>query len=269
MAERKGEAVKQSHAYIVSSASQEAGLEKAWELAAAAVCSASGKRPCGLCRDCRKAANRIHPDIRLVERLLDDKGKQKRNLLVDQIRELAVDACILPNEAEGKAYILCDADTMNEAAQNAALKLLEEPPRGVVFVLCAQNPQLLLPTVRSRCVEVGLGTAQDPEEEEAQKLAKAFLRRCLGKEQTLFAWCVQNEGLDGQQTAAFLRCVQEQVMDILSGRAENPGLNRRHLLRLQELASRCLRYGKVNVGVKHIFGLLAVQGTAGAETEDT
>lgn len=260
---------KLSHAYILSAPTREESLREAHRLAMTAVCEDSRQRPCGLCRHCRKAKAGIHPDIRLVERLVDDKGKQKRELVVSQIRELAVDACILPNEAEGKAYILCDADTMNASAQNAALKLLEEPPRGVVFLLCVTNPALLLPTVRSRCVELVCGSTTQEEEGESRELARAFLAQvAAGREEELFRWCSAQEGMDTRSLTDFLSAAREETADILCARRENPGLSRRQLFRLEELLGLCLSYTKVNVGVKHIFGLLAVRGIAGAETED-
>ena len=145
---------KLSHAYIVSSASENARMGKAFYLAEKMLCQSEGERPCGVCRDCRKVKARVHPDLAVVERITDDKGKQKKEILVDQVRAMGADAYVLPNEAAEKVYIIKDADTMNEQAQNAALKILEEPPKGVHFILCVSNPERLLVTVRSRCVLV-------------------------------------------------------------------------------------------------------------------
>ena len=259
---------KLSHAYIVSAESREDGLNTARRIAAAAVCSDSVNRPCGLCRNCRKAQQGIHPDIGFVERLVDDKGKQKKEILVDQVRQLAVDACVLPNEAEGKAYIICDADTMNGYAQNAALKLLEEPPRGVVFILCAASAGLLLPTVRSRCVEINCGGTEKPDDQ-MLKLAGEYLQQLSsGKPHELLRWCAKNESMDVRSTAEFLNCAKILAADLLCGRAEKPALGRAELLRLDELFSRCLNYTRFNVSSKHIFGLLAVLSIPEAETED-
>ena len=139
-----------SHAYIISAPTREEGLCEARRLAAAAVCDDSLHAPCGKCRACRKADANIHPDIITVERLTDDKGKKKREIIVDQVRDMNSDACILPNEASRKVYIIDEADTMNLAAQNAALKLLEEPPADVLFLLTAPSAATVLQTVRSR-----------------------------------------------------------------------------------------------------------------------
>ena len=124
------------HAYILSSPSREDALRKAREIAAAAVCLAGHDVPCGQCRGCRKASAGVHPDIISVRRQTDKSGNLKRELSVGQIRELSVDAQVLPNEAERKAYIIEEAELMNLNAQNAALKLLEEPPPTVIFLLC-------------------------------------------------------------------------------------------------------------------------------------
>jgi len=101
------------------------------------------------CVHCGKASRHIHPDITVVGRLDD-----KLIIGVDQIRELKKDVYIVPNEAIQKAYIVYDADSMNANAQNAFLQILEEPPAHAVFILCTGNPASLLPTVRSRCVEL-------------------------------------------------------------------------------------------------------------------
>ena len=72
------------------------------------------------------------------------------------LEELRADASRLPNEGRHKVYILPDAEHMNEAASNALLKILEEPPEYTVIVLIAENPAKLPETVRSRCVELRL-----------------------------------------------------------------------------------------------------------------
>ena len=257
-----------SHAYIVSAPTQEECLKQAEHIAAAAVCSGA-KRPCGLCRHCRKAKAGIHPDIRLVTRLEDEKGNLKKNIVVEQSRELAADACVLPNEAEGKAYIIKDADTMNSNAQNAALKLFEEPPRGVVFILCVTNPAALLPTVRSRCVELSFGgvgfKADGKEVESADSFMKAL---STGKPSELMLWCAKNDGMELRRCTAVLDVMQDMTADMLCGRRECRGLDRKALLRLSAIIDRCRGYSKFNVSTKHLFGLLAATALPESETED-
>ena len=256
------------HACLVSAASREDALREAKRLAAAAVCSGRGPKPCGACRDCRKALSGVHPDIMLVGRLTDDKGKQKAQITVDQIRALSADAVVLPNEAERKVYILDEAETMNAAAQNAALKLLEEPPAGAVFLLCTVNPMLLLPTVRSRCARVSAGGETETQADEATlELAAGYLKAIsCGDAAQLFRWCAANEGMDGRSFSAFCGEVREQLTDALCGRRKLKGLSRQDMLRLCGLMEKLSQYQKVNTGVKQLFGLLAVDSIAGSET---
>ena len=256
-----------SHACLISAATREDALREAGKLAAAAVCSGSGKKPCGLCRDCRKAAAGVHPDILTVGRLADDKGKVRQFITVDQIRALSADAIVLPNEASCKVYILDEAETMNAAAQNAALKLLEEPPAHVIFLLCTENPMLLLPTVRSRCavLHVGGETADDAADE-VRALAEGYLEAVgTGDAAQLLRWCTVNEDADSRTLAAFAEEVRRRLADGLCFREELKGISRADMLRLCALMDRIIRYLKVNTGVKLLFGLLAVDSLGSDE----
>ena len=226
-----------SHAYILSSSRQEDCLALAGQIAAAAVCQRETDAPCGQCRACRKARSGNHPDIIHVRRLSDSKGQPRRELLVEQIRQMAADAYVLPNEAARKVYIVEDADKMNPAAQNAALKTLEEPPAGVIFLLCAENPGLLLPTVRSRCVE-------------------------LRDEAELCRWCIRNDRLERTEASAFFDSLSQHLGAMLCGREDSLGLEKRRLWALRGLSERCSAWLQVNTGVRQVFGLLAVDALA-------
>lgn len=252
-----------SHAYLISAPDMQAALSQAGELAAAAVCTGGGKKPCHQCRACHKVAEHIHPDVITLARLEDDKGRPKREIGVDQIRQVIGDAYVLPNEAERKVYIIEEAETMNTAAQNAALKLLEEPPRGVIFLLCTSNPEQLLPTVRSRCAELNRNVGRREQDGDAVKLARAYVKTVAsGDRAKILRWCTENEGLDNRGAAAFADCVQELLADMLCERESRMGLTEENLLALLALIGRCGAYLKVNTGVKHIFGLLAVDSPA-------
>ena len=134
-----------SHAYILSGPPGSGKRTLAGLLAAALVCSEQGGGlPCLACPNCRKAMAGIHPDIVRT-------GDDGKDITVAQIRALRADAYIRPNEAACKVYILENAQTMNDSAQNAMLKLLEEGPPYAAFLLLTDNAAALLPTVRSRC----------------------------------------------------------------------------------------------------------------------
>ena len=115
-------------------------------LAKAGVCS-EREKPCGVCRNCHLAEIGSHPDIIVVS---TEEGK--KNITVAQIRSLRAGAYIKPHMAARKFFIVDGADLLNEQAQNAFLKVLEEPPAGVCFILIAQSKAALLDTIISRCV---------------------------------------------------------------------------------------------------------------------
>ncbi len=247
------------HAYILLSPSAEEREQTAQTLAAAALCSSGEAVPCGRCRDCRKVREGIHPDLIRVSRLADDKGKKKREITIDQIRAVVADSVVLPNEAERKVYLIEDADTMNVPAQNAALKLLEEPPRGVIFLLCAANAETLLETVRSRCAELVCGAREEESDPESEKLAAAFVKCCASEDEAaLFRWCAANESMDNASAAAFVTAVIALLRDMLCKRRSSLSMSDRTVYDLEALMEKCLSMLRLNVSVKHVFGLLAV-----------
>lgn len=246
---------KLSQAYIISSASQKRQLEKATYLAQEMLCSApEEKRPCGVCRDCRKIKAGVHPDVIFIERQVDDKGKLRQIITVDQVRDMTADAIMIPNEARGKVFIIKDADTMNANAQNAALKSLEEPPDGVFFILCVSNAEKLLPTVRSRCTFLSV-TGDEDISDEALKLAREYSELLeSGDEPGAVAWCFAHDGMDAASLSDFLSALERRYISLLpDSRAPE------RVMSNIRLAERCAEYQKVNTSVKHIMGLLAAR----------
>ena len=87
-----------------------------------------------------------------VEQYIDCKifPKDGKRILVSDVREIIEDSCILPMEGKMKLYILSDVQAMPTAAQNKLLKLLEEPPKSVYFILGSTQQEPVLQTVQSR-----------------------------------------------------------------------------------------------------------------------
>ena len=246
------------HAYLISSSARADAVRAAKMLAGAAVCLAGHDVPCGVCRGCRKAASGSHPDIIPVVRQTDRNGNLRRELTVDQIRELAADAQVLPNEAERKVYIIEEAELMNLNAQNAALKLLEEPPATVIFVLCAVNSNQLLETVRSRCLTLSVAGGEEAADEDSRKLADGFLTAVRsGDRIRLYRWLAKNELNKIDLTTDFIEASLQRTADMLCGRASCGNLMPEQQMQLYRLLSQCADYLKVNVNPKHIFSLLA------------
>lgn len=138
------------HALIIEG---EQGLGKktlARLLASALVCRSEDK-PCMQCTQCHKAKEHIHPDI------FEHTATGGANSFhVSVVRDVINDVYMKPNEAEFKVYILGNAHCMNASAQNALLKVLEEPPSYAVFILTVESKSMMLETVLSRSVVVSL-----------------------------------------------------------------------------------------------------------------
>jgi DNA polymerase-3 subunit delta' len=134
----------------------------ALDLAAGLLCQDPdpSARPCRACRGCRLVATGNHPDL---HRLAPEGpgGQVRIGSATDPdpgtVRHLIGELALLPVEGGARVAIVEQAHRLNDDAQNALLKLLEEPPAGVTIVLCADDEECLLPTVRSRCVRVRLG----------------------------------------------------------------------------------------------------------------
>ena len=139
-------------------------------LAKAAVCLSAGARPCGQCAGCIKAEAGSHPDIATL-----DGDKNPRAFPVDAVREIRSGAYVKPNEAPRRVFRLLGVQNMSETSQNALLKVLEEPPENVLFLLTAVSAAALLPTVRSRVQIFSLegGAAAAEGGEEAAAVARA------------------------------------------------------------------------------------------------
>ncbi len=108
------------------------------------LCDGEGK-PCGKCGNCIKMESNSHPDVKII----GANGKNK-SIKIDDIRNIREDAYIISGEGAGKFYIIKDADFMTVQAQNALIKILEEPPKDVTFVLLCESSGNLLSTIRSR-----------------------------------------------------------------------------------------------------------------------
>ncbi len=176
-----------SHAYIISGPEGAGKKSLAHLFAAALQCEAGGIEPCGKCHSCTQMDTDSQPDvITLVP-------KKTGLVSVDDIREQIVsDISIKPYSSSHKIYIVNDAQTMNEQAQNALLKTLEEPPEyGIIFLL-ATGEDAFLPTIRSRCVSLKLKPVSDEDikkylmekhgvPEDKADVCAAFAQGAIGK----------------------------------------------------------------------------------------
>lgn len=123
------------------------------------------------CNACNRIVRRVHPDVLFVEP--GDSGAIK----IDQIRGIVDSAPFRPFEGRRRVIIIDDADALAPAAQHALLKTLEEPPPSSVFILVTARPDVLLPTVRSRCPQLRFRPLSDAD------VAALLMARGVGEAQ--------------------------------------------------------------------------------------
>jgi DNA polymerase III subunit delta' len=140
--------------------------------------------PCGDCAACRLLAGGSHPDLLVLEREVNERGRETKNISVEQVERLRHDVGLAPYIGPRKAYVIANAEDLSIAAMNSLLKTLEEPPPGVVMLLTSSEPSLLLPTIVSRCQTLLLAPVDLAEVESALRARgvdaeRAHLLACL------------------------------------------------------------------------------------------
>ncbi|MDQ6908833.1 MAG: DNA polymerase III subunit delta', partial [Chloroflexota bacterium] len=103
----------------------------------------------------------IHPDVRVISLAAqaaeaERKGTRNASITIDTIRDLKDEAYQRPNEGRKRVYLIAEAEALNDASVSALLKVLEEPPAYVLFLLVAPSADAVLPTIRSRCQPVAM-----------------------------------------------------------------------------------------------------------------
>jgi DNA polymerase-3 subunit delta' len=167
-----------AHAYLISGASGVGKALLALRLAQALNCESGGPDPCLQCRACKRIARGNHPDVRVsgmeaqTRGLKPEDAARQKDLKIDTVREWQNDISLKPYEGRRRVFILHDAEKLNEAASNAMLKTLEEPPPYATLILVANTSGDLLPTIVSRCQPLKLRPVP------RSQIAAALRERC-------------------------------------------------------------------------------------------
>lgn len=192
------------HGVLVECQNEDDGVQFARFIANCLVCRGESK-PCGECEDCHKANKNGHPDIFETDGIIKSKSKV---FAVDSVREIRDDAFILPNESDRKVYILKNAHNMNDQAQNAILKILEEPPSYVFFIIVTTSRSTMLETVLSRVQTYSLLSDEEKITDKECEAVKNFIKALLNV----------NELALVEQTAVFIKNNQfaKRILGLLS-----------------------------------------------------
>ena len=253
-----------SHAVILTGEGDK--VQAARYIAAAHLCRADSGRPCLQCNACRKVLDRIHPDVTEVQ------DSERKELPVETIRALRQDAYIRPNEGRRKVYLFTDCAQLNERDQNVLLKIVEEGPLYAAFVFCADAVHALLPTIRSRCVELRMDAPplDAQEDEAAAELCRVIARR-EPLALTAHLTALENRRLKREQLLSMVEGAWQITADALLSRCGKPGtcgeaadmlrcaFDRRQLQELTDLFRRYCSECQYNVGVGHVLGALGAE----------
>lgn len=153
LAHAAGDEVAMTHAWLITGPPGSGRSTAAAAFAAALQCPDRG---CGVCSICQSARAGSHPDVNLVR-------SETLSYGVEEARELVAKASVVPADAPWHIVVVEDADRLTEPAVNVLLKVLEEPPPHLVWLLCAPSPEDVLPTIRSRTRSVHLRTPSTAE----------------------------------------------------------------------------------------------------------
>ena len=185
---------------------------------------------CGRCAACTRIARGVHPDVTVVEP--GDSG----SIRIETVRDVIDRAGYRPFEGRWRVVIIDDADALVVAAQNALLKTLEEPSSSSVFMLLTARPDMLLPTVRSRCIRLRFVEAPQIEvDEDARLVAQRVLAQAaastdgtrLDSARDLLANTGSTAASDREQVNAHLKAMASLLRDvaIVATRAGTPLAN--------------------------------------------
>ena len=258
---RAGRSGKLPHSVIFSGSGD---LTAAARFYAAALECTQQDRPCLCCPACSK-----------VLAVIVSGGDDGKDLSVEALRALRSDAFIQPNEGACKVFLFPDCRRLTVQDQNVLLKLVEEGPGYAAFLFCAENPGVLLPTVRSRCVELAV---RPTGEENIQLLpqARTLLEAMAGGERQdmiralvgLETGKITREAL--QQVLLQARAGAQQALRLRYGvPAEEPyaaaagplsrRLGEKQLMELCEMLGRFAQECEWNVAVGQVLGAIAAE----------
>lgn len=197
------------HAVILECSSEKICEEAALKIAEISLCTGNTK-PCGKCSNCIKMKSGYHPDVSIIS----PQGTGK-SIKIEDIRFIRDDAYIVSNEGGYKFYLIKNAESMTVQAQNAFIKILEEPPEKVIFLLLCASAGALLDTVKSRSQIFKLDENFE-ESSESITLAKDLVQAAVKKDACEVIRCAAKIPNDRKIFKDVVQCTLSELLSMYS-----------------------------------------------------
>ena len=230
------------HAVIIEDANSEKALENVLTLVKFILCGSESGRPCEKCGNCVKINSGSHTDVKILK-----PEKDFASIKISEIRKIREDAHIVSLEGYKKFYIIESAELMTDEAQNAFIKILEEPPKNVNFILICKSVSAVLPTVRSRCQiysgSTDLDAAQGNSEmnELAENIAKCA---AVGDAENIMRIVA-----DAPNDRNYLKLLTEMILHKLIREAAVKGLQQKEILMMIEELYSLIKIFENNINI--------------------
>lgn len=230
------------HAIIIEDVNSEKALENVIFLTKFILCDSKSEKPCEKCGNCTKINNRCHMDVKILK-----PEKDFTSIKIAEIRKVREDAHIISLEGHKKFYIIEKAELMTDEAQNAFIKILEEPPKNLIFILICKSISALLPTVRSRCQiylgNTGLDMAQ--EDSNINILAQDIVKYSMANDAENIMKLVAETSNDRN----YLKLLAEMILHRLIRESANRGLKQRKIFEMIDELHSLIKIFENNINI--------------------
>ena len=228
------------HAFLIGGPGGSGKSVLATEIAAAINCErkndTASSLPCCGCESCRRIFEGNYPDVKILS-----KPKDRATLGVEAVKDFREDMFLSSTESEHKIYIIDDAESMTTEAQNALLKVLEEPPKSVMIIMLAKECDRILTTIKSRAQYIAMSRFDDEELAEILLRKSAEARGLKAQGDDYFLTLIKSA--DGRLGLAIKLLNKKQAGDVEEGRAD--------IIRLISAIGQKASYAGIYTAISH------------------
>jgi DNA polymerase III gamma/tau subunit len=207
------------HAILFESGNKNLCIDVAVNIAKTLMCQDKQNTPCNNCDSCAKISGNIHPDIEIIK-----PQNNQKTIGIDTIRLLKQTAYVIPNESDYKIYIFPDAHIITPQAQNAFLKILEEPPKSVIFIMICSSMLKLLDTVISRLTCFKIYGGENEVDADIFTESEKFIENLLNKNELEILKITSGLSKDRSNFTKFLEYLKNLLIENYT--ANNGGASR-------------------------------------------